>query len=106
MKELVNKTEFMNSLTEEELHSGYIKFNIPNDGSGHRFASEGIWGWVTPENKKKYNDDTCFEKITAILCNDPLNFANRLKLFDEVVIQCMGKERPVLDNDFIHEYLL
>ena len=51
---MVYKGDFIESLSEEEFKAGCIKFYIPpEDADG---CGESIWGWVTPEDKKKYND--------------------------------------------------
>lgn len=102
---IVNKKDFMLSLTEKERNNGYIKFNIQDEDDLTRI-DEGIWGWITEENKEKYNDDNFFGTITAILCNDPLNFSDKLSYGSEVVLRCNGSDRPTLDIDWIYENLV
>lgn len=102
---IVNKKDFMISLSEEERNNGYIKFNMQDEDDLTRI-DEGIWGWITEEDKEKYNDDNFFGTITAILCNDPLNFSDRLSYGSEVVLRCNGSDRPTLDIDWIYENLV
>lgn len=103
---VVNKVDFLNTLSEEELNKGYIKFNIPSEDDISSLNGEGVWGWCEKDAKDKYNDDNCHDKITAILCNSPLEYYGRLHYGDEVVLQCNGECRPTLDVEFVKENLL
>lgn len=85
---------------------GYIKFNIPSQQDIYSINGEGVWGLLTPEDKKKWEDDNFYGKIKAILCNDPLNYNSFLKCGTEVVLQCHGSSRPTLDPDWVKEHLL
>lgn len=106
MSKLVNKADFMATLTEEQEEAGYFKFNIPNESNTHSKNGEGVWGWATPEEKEKYNDDNYYGKMTAILCNVPINYYDKLECFTEVVLQCHGDSRPTLDPKWVKEFLL
>ena len=105
MAKIVNKFDFLKELTDEQLHAGYMKFNIPDENDIHSLNGEGVWGWCTPEEKKKYKDDNYHGKITAILCNDPINYYGELNCYDEVILQCHGSNRPTLDPEWVKEYL-
>lgn len=85
-----NKGVMIESMDSAVLEAGYIKFNLPD---------EGVWAYASPEDKKKYDDDSYFGKITAILLNPPL-FSN-LNWGDEVTLICHGANRPTLDPEFI-----
>lgn len=102
---ITNKTEFLESLTEEQFNRGCIKFNIPDEKNIYSSNGEGIWGWVTDEDKKKYNDDSYYGKLTVILLNQPLEYYGRLNWGDEVVVQCHGNDRPTLDPEWVMENL-
>lgn len=104
MKKTTNRTEFIKTLTEEQFNAGCFKLYIPPESKD--MCGEGIWGWMAPENKDKYNDDNFYGKLPAILCNAPLNYADKLECFDEIVVKCQGAEKPELDPDFIKEYLM
>lgn len=102
---ITNKTEFIENLSEEQFNAGCIKFNIPDEEDIYSSNGEGIWGWVTDEDKHKYNDDSYYGKLTVILLNQPLEYYGRLNWGDEVVVQCHGNERPTLDPDWVTENL-
>ena len=106
MKELINKGEYFQSLSEQEKDKGFIKFNIPNENNIYSSNGEGVWGWVTPEDKEKYSNDKFFGTIKAILCNFPLYNYGVLEWGVEVVLKCNGGERPTLDPEWIKEFLL
>lgn len=104
---MVNKGDFYMGLTEEQQTDGWIKFNIPAPEGGMKgLNGEGVWGWVSPEDKEKWKDDGFFGKIKAILLNDPLHFAGQLPWGTEVVIQCHGQDRPTLDVEWAKENLI
>ena len=42
-------------LSDEQLNAGYFKFNIPDEDYPTSLNVEGVWGWTTPDEKKKYN---------------------------------------------------
>lgn len=104
--EIPDKSEFFEALSEDEKKAGYIKFNIPRFNDIYATNGEGVWGWVTPEDKAKYDDDSYTGEITAILCNDPLYYSYKLKWGAEVVLKCHGSSRPTLDPEWIKKYLL
>lgn len=105
MSNMVNKGDFIEALTEEQFNAGLIKFNIPGDDRLHSLNGEGVWGWVTQEDKAKYHDDKYGGKITAILLNHPIEYFGRLVWGTEVVLQCHGCSRPTLDPEWVKEYL-
>ena len=102
---IINKAEFIEALSEEDFNEGCIKFNIPPEENPTSLNGEGVWGWCTPEDKEKYNDDSYNGKITAILSNTPIEYYRRLNWADEVVLQCHGGSRPTLDPEWVKEYL-
>lgn len=100
------KAEFLDGLSEQELNAGYIKFNIPSMDNLRSMNGEGVWGWVTPEEKKKYTDDKYTGEITAILCNVPLNFHGILWYGSEVKLTCHGSSRPTLSKQWVEDNIL
>lgn len=96
-----NKSEFIRSLDKEAFEKGLIKFNIPDKDKIDSLNGEGVWGWVTQEDKEKHDDNTYKGKITAILVNHPLNYYGILRWGDEVVLQCHGDSRPTLAPDWV-----
>lgn len=102
---LVNKTKFLENLPKEELEKGYIKFNIPDKNNLYSLNGEGIWGWVSGEDKENYFDNNYKGKIMAILCNNPINHAGILTYGTEVILQCHGENRPTLDPEWIMDFL-
>lgn len=100
-----NKTEFIENMDEEDFEKGLIKFNIPDKHRTSSLNGEGVWGWVTQEDKEKHDDNTYKGKITAILVNHPLNYYGILRWGDEVVLQCHGDSRPTLAPDWVKENL-
>lgn len=103
---VVNKREFLESLSEEELNKGYFKFNISNKENLESLNGEGVWGWASPEEYERYDDDNYFGKIIALLCNDPFNYYGKLRYGSEVVLKCNGNSRPILDPDWVRKHLL
>ena len=103
MDKIINRASFMHSLNNRQREDGYIKFNIPPE---HPSAyPEGVWGWVSGEDKKKYQNNSFCGKITAILCNNPLNYCGLLEYGSEVVIKCNGEYRAELDPAWMRKYL-
>lgn len=100
---LTYKGDFIEKLTEEEFKAGCIKFNIPNEDDIYSSNGEGVWGWVAPEDKEKYNDDTFYGTMKAILCNQPLNYSGVLSWGMEVEIFCRGDMRPTLNPDWVRK---
>lgn len=74
-----NKTEFIENMDKEEFEKGLIKFNIPDEDRTSSLNGEGVWGWVTQEDKEKHDDNTYKGKITAILVNHLLNYYGILR---------------------------
>ena len=106
MGNIINKGEFIELLTKEDrLNAGLIKFNIPDEDDIYSKNGEGVWGWVTHDDKTKYNNDRYYGEITAILLNQPLNYFGRLNWGDEVKLKCQGANRPILDPDWVKENL-
>lgn len=101
---MVYKGEFIESLSEDEFNKGMIKFNIPDKREiGGTINGEGVWGWISPEDKEKYIDDSFEGELKCILCNHPINFYGYLFWGTEVVIKCNGSRRPVLSSDWVRE---
>lgn len=105
MSNIINKGEFIESLSKEQFDAGLIKFNIPDEDNIYSINGEGVWGWVSQEDKEKYNDDNYHGELIAILLNQPLNYFGRLNWGDEVRLQCHGVSRPTLDPDWVKENL-
>ena len=103
MKKIENKGDLYGQMTEEQQKAGYIKFNIQDKTDPYSLNGEGVWGWVSPEDKEKYNDDNYTGNITAILLNVP--FSCDLSWGDEVVLKCNGENRPTLDPVWMAEHL-
>ena len=106
MSNIISKSEFIESLTEEQFNAGLIKFNIPDEDDIYSTNGEGVWGWATQDDITKYNNDRYHGEITAILLNVPFNDFRRLKWGDEVKLKCHGCRRPTLDPDWVNENLL
>ena len=101
-----NKSDFLETLPEDQYNAGLIKFNIPDEDRIDSLNGEGVWGWVSPEDKKKYDDDKYQGKITAILLNWPINYFGILSWGDELVLQCHGGNRPTLDPEWVKSNIL
>lgn len=97
------KADFLETLSEQELHAGYIKFNIPDMNDMDSLNGESVWGWVTPEEKKKHADSSYTGELTAILCNVPLNFYRILWYGSEVKLTCHGESCPTLSKQWVHD---
>ncbi len=106
MKKIVNKRCFIEEMSEPEYNAGLIKFNITDEDSINALSGEGVWGWTTPKDKEKYNDDSYYGQISAVLLNTPLNYYGRLNWADEVMLDCHGNNRPTLSPKWVEEYLL
>ena len=105
MKEIIDRSEFLENLSEEELNAGYIKFNIPDPKWPYNLSGEGVGGWCNPSDKVKYDDDSYTGKIIAILSNWPLNYMGLLKWGSQVQLVCHGSGRPTLDPEWITEII-
>lgn len=105
MSDIVDKSDFLESLSEEELNSGYIKFNIPDPKTPDSLNGEGVWGWCTPEDKALYHSATYQGKIKAILCNTPIVYYGLLFWGAEVQLICHGENRPTLDYEWLCEII-
>lgn len=91
-------------MDKEDFEKGLIKFNIPDEDRINSLNGEGVWGWVTQEDKEKHDDNTYKGKITAILVNHPLNYYGILRWGDEVVT-VPWSSRPTLAPDWVKENL-
>lgn len=100
-----NKGEFFKNLSEEEKENGYIKFNIQSLKDPYSKNGEGVWGWVTPEYRAKYNDDSYEGNIKAILVNVPIRDYGFLEWGTEVTLKCHGSDRPTIDPEWVKLYL-
>lgn len=100
---LTYKGDFIEKMSEKEFNAGCIKFNIPDKNNIHSSNGEGVWGWVTPEDKEKYNDNTFVGTIKAILCDHPLNYSGILSWGMEVEILCRGDMRATLNPDWVRK---
>ena len=103
---IVNKGEFIESMSKDDFNAGLIKFNIPDEDNIGSTNGEGVWGYVTAKDKEKYNDNSFYDTITAILLNQPLNYYGRLNWGDEVVLRCHGDKRPTIDPNWVIENLM
>lgn len=99
------KGDFIDALSDDERNAGYIKFNIPNPETPHYLCGEGVWGWATPEDKQKCDDENFRGKLSVVLCSDPLYYSGTLFAGQEVVIRCNGEIRPILDPHWVQEHL-
>ena len=96
----------MEKMNEVDRNSGFVKFNIPDPEDIECENGEGVWGWVDTESKKKYNDDSFFGKIEAILCNNPLNYYGILVQGIKVILKCNGPARPILDPEWVKAMII
>lgn len=98
---IINKGDFIQSLPEDQYNAGLIKFNIPSGDSPTDLGGEGVWGWVSPDDKEKFEDDHFTGDISAILLNHPIQFGGVLCWGDEVKLKCHGDKRPTLHPDWV-----
>lgn len=105
-RELPWKGDIFDDMSDVEIDAGYMKFNIPNPDNLDSLNGEGVWGWMTPENKAKYMDDRFHGELPAILCNTPINFHGVLWWGSEVMVQCHGASRPTLSKRWVEENIL
>lgn len=97
--------EVLDGLSEAEKEAGYIKFNIPNPDDINSLNGEGVWGWVYPEDKELYDDDSFYGVISAILCNYPLYYGDQLGYGAVVHLKCNGPNRPTLNPQWVRSHL-
>lgn len=100
------KGDFLESLSEKEKTAGYVTFNIPDPTDTTMKTVEEAWGWVTPEDRVKYDDNYYYGPLKVILCDDPVHYMGILVAGVEVEIWCNGKKRPILDPDWVEENLM
>lgn len=101
METIVNKKDFIKSLSEEEFDNGCFKFDI-YDGSP---ISEGVWGWLPPDDIQKYYNGELNCSVKCILVNQPLSYGNKLRCYDEVAVKFNKQATPCLDPDWVKENL-
>ena len=101
---IIDRSDVLNNMSEEELKAGYIKFNIPSCDDPTSLNGEGVWGWLEPEDKVKYSDDAFTGKVKAILCNTPIEYYGLLYYGAEVQLVCHGDKRPTLDPEWIEGF--
>lgn len=102
---IINKGDFISKLSEEEFNKGCIKFNIPDEDNINSLNGEGVWGYVSLEDREKYDNGTYAGTITAILVNQPIEYFGRLNWGDEVILKCHGDNRPTLDPEWVKKNL-
>ena len=61
-RDITYKGDFIESLTEEEFKSGTAKLNLTAPDGGD---VDGIWCWITPEDREKYDDDNFYGDIKS-----------------------------------------
>ena len=103
---LKNMADFLETLTDRQLVDGCVWFRVPNEQHIHDLMGEIVYGWVTPEDKEKYQDKHYQGKISAILCGPTLAWCTELPCFTEVVLQCHGGIAPTLDPEWVMEHLV
>ncbi len=96
----------MEQMDEVDRNVGFVKFNIPDPDNIECKNGEGVWGWVDTESRRKYNDDSFFGKIEAILCSNPFNYGGVLLQGFKVMLKCNGPDRPILDPDWARAMIL
>ena len=98
--------DFFESLSEKEKAAGYVTFNIPDPADTTMKDVEEAWGWVSPEDREKYDDNYYYGPLKVILRNDPVHYTGILVAGVEVEIWCNGKKRPILDPDWVEANLM
>lgn len=100
---LRNKSNFLSSLTDDQLKQGYCKMDILSPNGN---VDESVWVWLSKRNKAKYVRGDCFESVTATLVNYPVSYLGILEYGSEVKMQLRGTARGVLDNNWISNILI
>ena len=74
---IMYKGDFIESLTEEEFKNGTAKFNLTApDGRD----VEGIWCYLTPEDREKYDESMLFYAMTLLITMEFYSGDVKLKL--------------------------
>lgn len=108
---LVDKRDFIKGLSEDELKSGSIVFDLPGECKYVKKKEvitgyEYVYGYVSKEDMDKYFDDDYYGEITAILLSNPtMDLENLLHWGIEVTLQCRGPVRAVLSTKWLHNYV-
>lgn len=103
---LIWKGDVLEALSDREKAAGYVTFNIPDPTDHTMKTTEEAWGWVTPEDRAKYDDNYYYGPLKVILCGDSVYYMGILVAGIEVEIWCNGKKRPILDPDWVEENLM
>ena len=102
---IINKGDFIESLSDEELMSVSFRCEIPPIEDIYRgYGDETIWVYLSEEDRVKYNDLKYTGTIMGILLNQPINYIGLLKWGDEVRLKCLGGiTLPILDPEWVVE---
>lgn len=107
LRGLCYKGDFLERLSEDEFNAGMIKFNIPDeDKIGKTINGEGVWGWISKEDREKYNNGNFKGELKVILANTPLKFYGLFFWGTELAITCQGSNRPVLSAQWMKKNVL
>ena len=115
----IYKGKDIEKMSEDDFNKGCIEFNIPSLNEYEHLCGlvemgvkettcngEGIYGWVNPEDHKKYLDDDFYGEIPAILVNTPLEFYGILDWGTLLSIKCNGPSRPIISPVWVKENIL
>lgn len=102
MKTIINKSDFIKSLSKEQFDNGLVKFDIVDE----TLCSESVWGWIPPEYAEKYyRYGDLSGSITTILLNHTLTLFGKVNYGDEVEVIFNGQATPKLNLDWVKENL-
>lgn len=102
---IINRRDFLESLSPKELAAGHVKFNIPNPEDIYSYNGEGVFGWASADDVRKYQNDDYHGKIEVIMLNYPLYYSGTLEYGDQVTLKCHGNCRPTLDPSWVEEHV-
>ncbi|NFO41852.1 hypothetical protein FDB42_17540 [Clostridium botulinum] len=103
---MVYKGEFLQQLSEEEFNSGMRKVNLQEIDNLDKLNGEGVWVWLSEEDRKEYDDNNSNKVIKAILANSPLAYMGILFWGSEIEIRCNYGGRPNLSKEWVAEKIL
>jgi len=102
MKTIINRSDFIKSLSKEQFDNGLVKFDIIDE----TLCSESVWGWIPPEYAEKYyRYGDLSGSITTILLNHTLTLFGKVNYGDEVKVKFNKQATPCLDPDWVKENL-
>lgn len=105
-RDMIYKGEFLKQLSIDEFNNGIRKVNLQEINDLDNLNGEGVWVWLSEEDRKEYSNDSSNKIIKGILANNPFNYENILFWGSEIEIKCNCDKRPNLSKEWTIKKIL